>query len=261
MSGRTRDLLWLLITLLLAAAAITYAHLPLIFDGSLVLLKMREYTGFCIPHHRFGDEIIQFPALALMRLTDDLVPAITVFSASYAVIPLIVIFLSWVVVRNRQPSLLVWPVIAVCLTALCAQLMQVGEAHIADQLAWPLFLGVLTRPGRLKCGLLLILAVLIATFHPLSVLWLLFTAAAALVVGYKFPSSRANLSWLGTLLVLIAVARQLLLFAFLTEYEMQNLSAGTAAALARKAFSDWGLTAAVASVTAGALLLPVSIFR
>lgn len=214
-----------LLIMMVSALCSMFAAGALIFDGSYYLLRLVEDHLPFIPHARAGASVFQCPALLAIFLTDQLAPAKFLFCLSYSSIPLAALILSWLSVRAHRPSLFVWPVLAIALTGLPAQLIRIGEGLAVCELFWPLYLGLLTPVTPLKGLLLLTLATFLLSLHPAAMILLCVAAVTAVGLGiFGGRRDARHLFFLGAGMALLAGFRLILWFAAPDPYECAQLS-------------------------------------
>jgi hypothetical protein len=160
----------------------TTSLLPMYRDGSYYFLKMWGLGNPLIAHGRIGAQLIQMPFLWLTEKFHNFGLSVLAFDASYAAVPFIALVLSWLCVRKTHPYLMVWPVVAISLTMLSAKADYVSENTIAQQLIWPAFLCLLTKPNFAKTLLILALCAFALSLHPVAIplMGIMATTAATL---------------------------------------------------------------------------------
>lgn len=182
----------LLVVVPLLVAAV--AGLPLFQDGSSYLLELMTSQS-AVRHHRYSVLLVQAPSIVALKLSAlaDLDPrsALTVvrgiFSFSYAILPFVALAWSWLLVRRRDPAMMVWPVASILLLNV-VNFSGVSEILLATQLAFPLLLAVSQRqPTRFTSTTILVLVPVILLLHALSAV--LF---AGLACGMLLRARRLN---------------------------------------------------------------------
>lgn len=199
----------------LALAAATFVNLPLGFDGSYYVLKLLDESTPYVPHNRLGNILLQLPALLASNIGDRLTPAVMAFSFTYAVIPLLCLLGCYLIVRNHNRSLMMWPAISMAMVSVVLGPVMISENLIASELAWLLVLGIITPANSLKSVALVSTGIFMATLHPCSVLYLGFAA----LLSWRYKNSRLTFS-----LLAVAAARFACAFLFPAPYEADTLS-------------------------------------
>ena len=174
-TARGRSMHWI-VTLLVAVPLLVVAivGLPLFQDGSSYLLELMTSQS-AVRHHRYSMLLVQAPSIVALKLSAlaDLDPrsALTVvrgiFSLSYAILPLVALAWSWLLVRQRDPAMMLWPVAAILLLNV-VNFSGVSEILLATQLAFPLVLAASQRhPSRFANTTILMLVPVILLLHAL----------------------------------------------------------------------------------------------
>jgi hypothetical protein len=198
--------LWLFVPGVVAACA---TRMALSWDGSYFLVDMLDQGRPVMLHRRPTMMLFQVPAWLGSLVTSNTRVLGFLFSLPYVLVPLIVLGLSWLVVRGPRPALIVWPAIGVGLITLPGQAFFVSESVIAAQFVWPLVLALITgyRWNRWAFGALVALLFLL---HPMTSLVLGTAAAVGFVVGWRRPADRTWAWRQAGVLLVVAVARQVL---------------------------------------------------
>jgi hypothetical protein len=211
---------------LLSLIGSAVVNLQLFQDGSSYLFELLVSLS-AIRHHRISVIVIQLPTVVADRLLtalqvdpDSRLQILRLmFSLSYSSIPLISLNLSWLVLRNRNEELFIWPALII----LCINLVNfswVSELLIALQLACPLLLASILIPGT-KLSLILTIALLPVVFflHSLVSLSFFAIAAGAAYVSYK-KGQIGEAARLGALIFVIAgVLRGIVSLYLMNPYE------------------------------------------
>jgi hypothetical protein len=219
------------VVLALVCAAVV--GLPLFQDGSSYLFELLV-TGSAVRHHRLSALLVQLPA----RLVAELLAAApidvghrlrwvrAVFALSYATVPLSALALSWLVVRRRNPAMIVWPALIILFVNL-VNFSWVSELWIAIQLCCPLLLASIVAPGT-RGERLLAFALLpfVLLLHPLIALVLLVMAAGTAFVASRDPERRRAGRESAVLYLAAAVVRVLVSPLVLDPHETAFLETG-----------------------------------
>lgn len=237
----------------LAALAMTLSQLALTFDGSYYLVNLLEAGAPFTPHNRLGAAVFQWPALAARD--SGLVLASSLFCLSYACVPLAVILLCWLAVGKHQGRLTVWPLFALSLAAMPAQLIPVSESLIASQFAWVLLLAVLTPLSPLKAAVLLVLSAWLATLHPVASVYLLLCALACAAIRRTAIQESRLAQVLAACLTVLAAVRLVYMYTVHSGYEMAMLAPGQFRQCAEELFFCTAGQSSLSALAAGAAWL------
>jgi hypothetical protein len=215
-----------LVPLLLAAAV----RLPLFQDGSSYLLELMT-SNAAVRHHRHAVLLIQAPSIIGLWLAEAArmdPPAVlrlvgALFNLSYAVVPVIAVAWSWIIVRRRDPALMIWAATPILLLN-AVNFSWVSELLLAMQLSCPLMLAAY-QSRRTTCDMVTvaILTPIVVMLHALvSVLFIGMAIGMAIRAVRLVALRRSSLMLLGVFLA--AAAIRLLLDAWLlTDYERSML--------------------------------------
>lgn len=182
--------------LLIGAVAASASRMALSWDGSNYLFQILDRRQPWVPYQRYALYPLEAPTLLADALTDNVSAISFVFSATYALVPVLALWLSRIA-SNRRPEYFAWCAVGIALT-LPAQAFMVSEAVVAVQLWWPLLVLVATGDWRQRRALAALLAIAILGLHPIAVPLLAFA-------GLLLVLQRAW--WLGAALVVLAVVR------------------------------------------------------
>ena len=206
---------------LIALAVSALAGLPLTWDGAFDLFKTLDAQSPYIPHNRLINAALELPVLASSHLTQNSTFLRMVFCLSYALVPAAGLAASWLICREKHPSIFVWPVLSCCLAMLPGQAGFCFEAIMCVWLMWPVFLAALIglRRSHLPVAALMALAGFLA--YPITAVLFALSAGVTVIAAFTSPTNRRQRLYGATVLGLMAVARMLVP---LTEYEKQHLS-------------------------------------
>lgn len=243
--------------------ASSISQLALTWDGSYILLNVLWTQAPFAPHERWTNIIVQAPVVVLSKWIGDPTTLGILFSACYAVIPLISLAASWYVVRNES-RLFIWPAVGIGLVSLPGQAFFVSEAMFSAQLFWPVLLAIAIGLPARTIWLVVVLSLAIGFAHPIGIVLLVGAAAACFINQRKV---RKTHSWWALTAFLVAAA--LLAVRFLltkNAYESDQISLSalqyqTRASLASGPLIGLGATYAGGLALLVAKLLPSSIAR
>lgn len=182
-------------------------RLALSWDGSYFLVDLLDQGRPVMLHRRPTMVLFQVPAWLGSLVTSNTRVIGLLFTLPYVLVPLVALWLSWLVVRGTRPALIVWPAIGIGLITLPGQAFFVSESVIAAQFVWPLVLALITgyRWNRWAFGALVALLFLL---HPMTSLVFGTAAAVGFVVGWRRPADRTWARRQAWVLLAMAVARQ-----------------------------------------------------
>jgi hypothetical protein len=142
-----------------------------------------------------------------------------VFNASYATLPLVALAWSWLLVRDRDPAMVIWAATGILLLNV-VNFSAVSEILLATQLAYPLLLAAsLQRPTRFANATILLLTPFILLLHALAAV-LLLGLACGMVLRARRLGADARRAWVLAALFAGATAARIALDAWLaTDYE------------------------------------------
>jgi hypothetical protein len=201
--------------------------LPLFADGSLYLFSIATELRPTVPNLRWTATLPQLPAVTAFALGAELPLGRLIFSAGYAAVPAVSLAGCWLLVRRRQPALLLF----VLLSYLALQLNFSGVSELlgALLLTWPLVLAMLVLPARrwvvayaLASGPLLLF------LHPLAFLLCFGLALLAWLTGGGDDRARRIWRRVGFWLAAHGVVRLLWTAFGLNVYERGRLNAPSA---------------------------------
>src|SRR5215203_1558889 len=184
---------------LLALIASAIVNLQLFQDGGSYLFEILQINSAAIRHNRISVVLIQLPTIFFIKLVrrfpggidENLSIIRLVFSLSYSLMPFLALLLSWLVVRRRNESLLIWAALVILFINL-VNFSGVSELLISIQLCCPLMLAsVLIPKSRFFWALTAILLPFIFFMHPLVALLFITMAVGNFYVGYKRPEIRS----------------------------------------------------------------------
>lgn len=213
--------------MLAAAALVASSQMALNWDGSYYLVKLLQNGAPMVPHHRIGAAIFQAPAwLAMNFLADHRVIA-SIFSIPFALVPAVALDFSWMLVKNRQPGLFLWPVISIAVISIPAQSVLIGENLIACELAWPMFLAAVMSAGMTGVCLFSGLAILCSCLHPVSIFFLGLCAISSWHLSTTETEHRSIRRKVAVIAAFIAAARLIAFWLLCNDYEQSMLNPST----------------------------------
>ncbi len=182
------------------------ADAPLIWDGayqfSQSLVDGRPYAYLT----RFHSLILWSPMVWASHFTANVMVLQAIFGLPFLLAPFITLLLSWWIVRDRAPRLILWVVFGVAAGTLPGQIFVINDSLLQHHLFWPIFMAVfvpLTWPKRIVLGVLAVFQF----SHPLGAPLFLSAGIAAVMVAVVDRAQRRRLLWAaGTMFFLCGLA-------------------------------------------------------
>lgn len=171
-----------------AAAYACWCHAPLIWDGAYqfnaTLIMQRPYFYLT----RFHTWFLWWPTVWASRVTSNVSALQTVYGLPFLLAPVVGVLLSWWMVREHAPRLILWAVFGIAAAALPGQIFVINDSIFQQHIFWPIFMAIfvpLSWPKKIVLALLIPFQFV----HPLGVLLLGGATGAALAMAW---SDRAN---------------------------------------------------------------------
>jgi hypothetical protein len=243
------------LVVLLGFAVAASAGAPLAWDGAFYLFSALDTQWPFVPHGRTINVALQLPVVAASHFTQNLTVLRLIFCLCYASVPAVGLAASWLICREKRPSLFVWPALSCCLAMLPGRFTFVGKAMMSAWLLWPVFLAALIGVRRIHLPLVALLVLAAFLAHPIAAVFFGFSAAIAAVASLTSPSSRKPRLTGALVLGLIAAAKMLVP---LNEYERERLSTGLLLGSFRTAVFGLPLVALAFDLIAAACLLKLA---
>ncbi|HTY56470.1 MAG TPA: hypothetical protein VMB26_14780 [Candidatus Binataceae bacterium] len=247
---RALQIFFLLVAIGLIVASV--AGVPLTWDGAFYFFYTLDTGRPYIIHGRTINLLLELPLLAASRFTENLAPLRVIFSLSYGSLPIAGLAVSWLICRDKRPSLFIWPALSGCVAMLPGQAAFSSEAIMTAWLLWPVFLAALIGVRRTYLPFLAALAIAAFVAHPISAAFFGFSAVVAAIASLILPDLGRERMMGALVLALIAVAR---LLVPLSEYESARLSSAMLLESYQIAVAGLPATALVFSLVAAACLL------
>ncbi|MFZ0789795.1 MAG: hypothetical protein WAM94_09255, partial [Chromatiaceae bacterium] len=217
----------------LAAIAFVYAvsglmGLPLYGDGAYYFFKLVLDHTPEIPNLRFAAVLPQLPALAALRLTDDVTLLRHVFSLGYAALPVLSLIACWLAVRRLAPALILFP--ALTLVVNQVNFSAVSELIASLYLTWPFVLAAVLYPRSRGLWVYdVLLTLVLPLLHPLTFVLSFLLAGIAALNAVLQPPVRWVWTWLGATLAASGVLRLGWTLLGANAYERSHAAPGDAA--------------------------------
>jgi hypothetical protein len=213
----------------LAAAALIFAAIcgaALTYDGSYYLYGSLEDQHPMIPNRREIHGPLQWPVIWASHTIKDTGVMELLFDAMYVSVPFVALAASWWIVRKTAPWLFLWAALGSCIAMLPGQIGFISEGTFVMQLAWPIFLAVLTRIRWRHLPLLIFFCYISLVTHPFAVA--VFGAAAflAFVTGLHYTDQRRE-RWLwAAVLTALTIFTLVRFLTSVNSYESGQLETG-----------------------------------
>lgn len=196
----------------LTAAFACWCRAPLIWDGAyqfdMTLALQQPYVYLT----RFHTWFLWWPTVWASHCTNNVAVLQTLFGLPFLLAPMAGVWLSWWMVREHAPHLIIWAVFGIAAATLPGQIFVINDSIFQQHLFWPVFLGMLVpvnQPRRMVRAVLIVFQLA----HPLGVVLLFGGAIAVAAVAIADRTNRrqllANAAMLGVVCAL-AVAKILL---------------------------------------------------
>jgi hypothetical protein len=197
---------------------------PLSWDGSYILFKILDLQSSIPAHDRFINIPLHWVVLFVSHFTNDLSILQMVFGLVYAAIPLMVLVMSWWVVRGHAETLFIWAALGIGLGTLPGQFCFICEAILAVLLFWPVILAILVRMHKNHVPIVLMLV--IATFfaHFVSIMLFILGAGLAFAIGLRSRDDRRWMWMWAFGFGAMAALKSLIFLVSPSAYEMSQLS-------------------------------------
>jgi len=247
---------FLLIAVALLVSILSCA--PLSWDGSYFLFRIIDSGTPFAPFSRLSDVLLHYPVVYAMRFTDNLSFLMVLFGFFHALVPIVSLFLCWIVVRNRAPHLFLWASLGICIGTLPGQFGFTSEGIAVVQLFWPIFLWILVKMPVAQAPIIAILTPFVFFFHPASSALFAFSAVVCVIVwGLYHLDRRWATFWLVLFLMLAATRYEMIR----SGYESQQLSVTTQARAFYNSLAGFPLAAIVSSLVYATLELATSVVQ
>ncbi len=178
--------------LILTAGYACWCHAPLIWDGAYqlnaTLIMQRPYT-FLTRFHTF---FLWWPTVWANRLTGNMMILQSVYGLPFLLAPVINVLLSWWMVRDKAPHLIIWSIFGLAAGSLPGQIFVINDSIFQQHLFWPIFLGMfvpLSIPKKIVLGVL----ICFQFCHQLGTLLFLGAAVATFIVGMVDTQNRRRM--------------------------------------------------------------------
>jgi hypothetical protein len=202
-SGR---FVWTVAAILAGVALyLCYCGTPLIWDGAyqFALTVIQRW-----PYHygtRFHSFVVWLPVVWAERVTGNQHVLEFIYGLPFCMAPAAGLLISWWVVREQAPGLIIWAIFGVAAAALPGQIFIINDSIFQQHLFWPVFLGVfvpLNWPKRIVLGIL----VVFQFSHQIGIVLLAGAAVSAAVAAVRDPQMRKEMLVRFALLAALVIA-------------------------------------------------------
>jgi hypothetical protein len=202
-SGR---FVWTVAAILAGVALyLCYCGTPLIWDGAyqFAITVIQRWPYYY--NDRFHSFIVWLPVVWAERVTRNHNVLEFIYGLPFCMAPVVGLLVSWWVVREYAPGLIIWAIFGVAAAALPGQIFIINDSIFQQHLFWPVFLGAmvpLTWPKRIVLGVL----VAFQFSHQIGIVLLAGAAVAAAVAAMRDREMRNELLIRFALLMALAGA-------------------------------------------------------
>ena len=174
------------------AAYACWCRAPLIWDGAYqfdMTLALQHPYVYCT---RFHTWFLWWPTVWASRMTDNVMLLQSLFGLPFLLAPAAGVLLSWWIVREHSPRLVVWAVFGVAVGTLPGQIFVINDSIFQLNIFWPVLFGLLiplNGPKRIVLGFLSLLQL----SHPIGAVLFLGGSAAAAALAIADPRQRRRL--------------------------------------------------------------------
>jgi len=197
---------------------------PMIWDGSyqFALTLIREHPYFYLT--RFHSYFFWLPTVWLSHFTDNLTALKITYGLPFTLAPAFGVLMSWWVVRERAPYLILWVIFGVAAGPLPGQIFIINDSIVQQHLFWPVFVAMLTRvrwPQTIGLSFL----VVFQFSHQIGALLLAGGAGAALLLAALDRRARRESIIKGGLLTFLAIVAAWKIIHFPDSWAQQEFTA------------------------------------
>lgn len=176
----------------LTVAYACWCRAPLIWDGACQLNStlIRQ-----VPYHyltRFHSYLLWWPTVWASRFTTNITALSTIFGLPFLLAPVAAVGISWWLVKNDAPHLIIWPIFGVCAGSLPGQIFVINDSIFQLNLFWPILVSVFVPLSPAK-RIVLAMLVVFQFPHQLGVALFLGTAVAAAMAAAADAENRRRL--------------------------------------------------------------------
>ena len=196
------------------------------YDGGYYLYRLLADQMLFVPNRRTIHGILELPTLIASTITTDHRVFYVTFGLCYISIIVIALAASWRIVRKEKPSLFLWAAFGILIAPLPGQVAFISEIIMLMQLAWPLYLGIMTRLQWRHLPIYVLFGVLTFFSYPLSGAIFVIGAVLAFVVGWFRREQRRSIWSMALLLTVIAVIALVRFVTGINAYESEQLGLG-----------------------------------
>ena len=175
--------------LLLTAAFACWCRAPLLWDGAY------QFNATLIqesPYHyltRFHSYLLWWPTVWAAHFTSNVTILQSIYGLPFLLAPLIGLLMSWWMVKDDAPRLILWAIFGVAIGTLPGQIFVINDSIFQQHLFWPIFMGMLVPlswPKRAAIAALVVFQFV----HPIGIFLLAGAACAAGLLASANPDDR-----------------------------------------------------------------------
>ena len=192
--------------LMLSVVHACMCRASLIWDGAYQFCMTLAMQHPYVYKARFHTFFLWWPTVWASYFTSNPKILQAVYGLPFLMAPVAGLLLSWWIVRNHAPNLIIWVIFGVAIGTLPGQIFVINDSIFQQHLFWPVFLGLfvpLTWPKRIVLGVLAVFQFV----HPLGAMLFLGAAiAAGLVAIADRPRRRSLFIGMGVMIALCVLA-------------------------------------------------------
>lgn len=209
-----------------ALALVVLCGTAFTYDGGYYLYRLLADRELFVPNRRTIHGILELPTFFASTLTHDHRVFYFTFGLCYISVILIALLASWWVVRKENPALFLWAAFGILIAPLPGQVSFISEIIMLMQLAWPLYLGILTRLQPRHLPIYVLFGILTFFSYPLSGAIFGIGAVLAFIVGW-FRHEQRMIQWTAAAVLLIVAGIAMVRFVTgINAYESEQLGLG-----------------------------------
>ncbi len=164
------------------AAYMCWCRAPLIWDGAP---QLRESLYAGVPYHyltRFHTLIIWWPAVWASHFTHNLTVISALYGLPFLLAPVVAVGVSWWLVKNEAPHLIIWPIFGVAAGTLPGQIFVINDSIFQLNLFWPVLMALFVTLSPAKRIMLVMIGVF-QFVHQIGVILFFGAAIVAAIVA------------------------------------------------------------------------------
>ena len=176
----------------------------MIWDGAyqFAFTLIRDHPYYYLT--RFHSYFLWLPCVWLSHVTDNLTILKMAYGLPFTLAPAFGVLMSWWIVRERAPYLILWVIFGVAAGPLPGQIYIINDSIVQQHLFWPVFVAMLTRL-RWPQTIAVTLLVVFQFSHQIGAVLLFGGACAALLLAALDRSVRRESIIKGGILTFLTI--------------------------------------------------------